>query len=202
MHMQEKKLQSRQWFKKGTQGPIKAKVIASCIKHMVLAFFYDKGKVYTNHVSRGVAVNTDYISALKKFLTAPHQKRLDLDLMFLWDKTLVHTAQKVQQFLAKKKQIHWLPLHCPYLAPADFFLFPLLKRELAGLTLSLDKFKIKWEGAIRTLPKMTLPGPSRGGYSAAKNAFTSAMVTLKKGGTYIFWYLLQFPFYLPIVLCP
>jgi hypothetical protein len=100
--MQEKKHQSRQWLEKGTQGPIKAKVIASCIKHMVLTFFDNKGMVSTNHVPRGVALNTDYISALKKFIKALHQKRLDLDLMFLWDKTLVHTAQKVQQFLAKK----------------------------------------------------------------------------------------------------
>ncbi len=45
------------------------------------------------------------------------------------------------------------PPHCPDLAPADFFLFPTLKRELVGLILSLDKFKTKWEGVIRTLTK-------------------------------------------------
>jgi hypothetical protein len=41
----------------------------------------------------------------------------------------------------------------PDLAPADFFLFPMLKRELAGLTLSLDEFESKWEEIIRTLTK-------------------------------------------------
>jgi hypothetical protein len=41
----------------------------------------------------------------------------------------------------------------PDLAPADYFLFPTLKRELAGQTLSLDEFKTKWEGVIRTLNK-------------------------------------------------
>jgi histone-lysine N-methyltransferase SETMAR len=66
----------------------------------------------------------------------------------------VHTAQKVQQFLAKKNiQVLPHPPYSPDLAPADYFLFPTLKRELAGLTMSLDEFKQKWEGVIRTLTK-------------------------------------------------
>jgi hypothetical protein len=32
-------------------------------------------------------------------------------------------------------------------------LFPALKRELVGLTLSQDEFKKRWEGVIRTLRK-------------------------------------------------
>jgi hypothetical protein len=70
-----------------------------------------------------------------------------------WDNAQVHTAQKVQQFLAKK-QIQFLshpPPISPNLAPA--VLFTRLKRELAVLTLSLDEFKTKWEGVIRTLTK-------------------------------------------------
>jgi hypothetical protein len=33
----------------------------------------------------------------------------------------------------------------------DFFLFPKVKRELAGLTLIKETFKKEWEGAARTL---------------------------------------------------
>jgi hypothetical protein len=36
------------------------------------------------------------------------------------------------------------------LAPADYFLFPRVKRELAGLTLTQDTFKKEWEGAVRS----------------------------------------------------
>ncbi len=61
MHTPERKLQSRQWLKKGNPGPMKAKVIASHTKQMVLAFFGDKGMIYTNHVPRGATVNSDYI---------------------------------------------------------------------------------------------------------------------------------------------
>jgi histone-lysine N-methyltransferase SETMAR len=60
----------------------------------------------------------------------------------------------VQAFLAKKSiQVLPHPPYSPDLAPADFFLFPELKKELAGLTLSQDEFKTKWEGVVRTLTK-------------------------------------------------
>ena len=51
------------------------------------------------------------------------------------------------------------PPYFPNLIPADFFLFLKLKRELAGLTLTMDEFKKKWEGFSRTLTKdnFTMP---------------------------------------------
>jgi histone-lysine N-methyltransferase SETMAR len=48
------------------------------------------------------------------------------------------------------KVIEHLP-YSPDLAPADFFLFPKVKRELAGLTLTKKTFKKEWEGAAKTL---------------------------------------------------
>jgi hypothetical protein len=41
--------------------------------------------------------------------------------------------------------------YSPVLAPTDFFLFPKVKKELVGLTLTRETFKKEWEGAIRTL---------------------------------------------------
>jgi histone-lysine N-methyltransferase SETMAR len=43
------------------------------------------------------------------------------------------------------------PPYSPDLAPADFFLFPNVKRELAGKTLTQETLKKAWEGAVRTL---------------------------------------------------
>ncbi len=37
--------------------------------------------------------------------------------------------------------------------PVDFFLFPSVKSELAGLLLSQDNFKTSWEGVMRTINK-------------------------------------------------
>jgi histone-lysine N-methyltransferase SETMAR len=72
--------------------------------------------------------------------------------MFHWDNAPVHTAEKVPRFLAKKQiQVILHPPYSPDLAQADYFLFPTLKRELAGLSVSLDEFNTKWEGVVRTL---------------------------------------------------
>jgi histone-lysine N-methyltransferase SETMAR len=64
----------------------------------------------------------------------------------------VHTAVTVTDWLAARsvKMIEHPP-YLPDLAPADFFLFPKVKKELAGLTLTRESFKKDWEGAMRTL---------------------------------------------------
>jgi hypothetical protein len=46
-HTPETKRQSMQWIKKGSPGPIKAKVQASRTKQMVLAFFDQQGMIFT-----------------------------------------------------------------------------------------------------------------------------------------------------------
>ncbi len=56
---------------------------------------------------------------------------------------VVHTAKVVQGSSWRKKRIKLLS-HPPYsfdLAPADCFLFPKLKKELAGITMTQEKFK-------------------------------------------------------------
>jgi histone-lysine N-methyltransferase SETMAR len=68
--------------------------------------------------------------------------------MFHWDNAPVHTAAV---FGEKEHPGDSPPPYSSDLAPADYFLFPTLKRELAGLSMTLDEFKTKWEGVIRTL---------------------------------------------------
>ena len=155
-HTPESKRQSKQWLAKGEPGPIKAKSQVSRTKQMVLAFFDHKGLIYTNIVPRGQTVNGQYIvTALGRFWKHMQHKRPEMakeGFVFHWDNAPVHTAAIVKDFLAKKK-IEMLD-HAPYspdLAPADFFLFPKLKAELAGDFLDADSFKTKWEGVVRTL---------------------------------------------------
>ena len=55
----------------------------------------------------------------------------------------------------QKKRIKLLS-HPPYsfdLAPADYFLFPKLKKELAGITMTQEKFKKEWEGVLRGISR-------------------------------------------------
>ncbi len=39
------------------------------------------------------------------------------------------------------------------LAPADYFLFPKLKKELAVITMTQEKFKKEWEGVLRGISR-------------------------------------------------
>ncbi len=83
------------------------------------------------------------------------QKRLEMaagDWWCHWENMPVHTAAMVKEWMAARqfKVIE----HPPYsrdLAPANFFLFPKVKREVAGLTLTKETFKKEWEGAAITL---------------------------------------------------
>jgi histone-lysine N-methyltransferase SETMAR len=136
----ETKRQSRQWVKKGQPGPIKARVHASRTKQMVLVFFDAKGVIYTNYAPKGETINASYIrSAASRFLKVFKEKQPIMssqDWWLHWDNAPVHTATSVVDFLVLKG-VKTIP-HPPYspdLAPADFFLFPKVKAELAGQTL-------------------------------------------------------------------
>ncbi len=82
---------------------------------------------------------------------------------------VVHTAKVDQEFLAKKKGSNCSPTPLPYspdLAPADYFLFHQLKKELAGITMTQEEFKKGWESAGRSLRR-----PSCTSMSGAKSLF-------------------------------
>jgi hypothetical protein len=123
---------------------------------MVLAFFDAKGLIYTNYVPKGTTVNAKYIvEALGTFLKVLRKKRpiMAAGEWFLhWDNPPVHTTATVTDWLAARRvKMIEHPPNSQDLAPADFFLFPKVKKELAGLTLMRESFKKDWEGALRTL---------------------------------------------------
>jgi hypothetical protein len=69
----------------------------------------------------------------------------------------VHTAMVILEFLAKKRiKLLSHPPYSPDLTPADYFLFPKLKKELAGITMTQEKFKKEWEGVLRRFSREEL----------------------------------------------
>jgi histone-lysine N-methyltransferase SETMAR len=155
-HTPQTKRQSKQWIKKGSPGPVKAKVAASRTKQMLVAFFDKKGLVYTHIVPRGVTINANYtIIVLGKFLKQLRLKRPEMveqEWFLHWDNAPVHTAAVVQNWLAARAiQVLPHPPYSPDLAPADFFLFRKVKEELAGLTLTQESLKSAWEGVVRNI---------------------------------------------------
>jgi hypothetical protein len=61
------------------------------------------------------------------------------------------TPRRLCRSSSRKKNIKLLshPPYSPDLAPADYFLFPKLKKELAGITMTHEEFKKEWEGVLR-----------------------------------------------------
>ena len=149
LHTPETKRQSMQWIKKGEPGPIKARVHATRSKVMVLAFFDQKGVVYTNYVPKGVTVNAAYIlKILPIFIKKLRLKRptlADGGWFLHWDNAPVHTAAAVRLWLEEHNvQVIPHPPYSPDLAPADFFLFPKVKELLAGQSLTVETVKLAW----------------------------------------------------------
>ena len=158
LHTPETKKQSKRWVPKGHPGPVKARVHASRSKHMVLAFFDAAGLIYTNIVPKGTTVNAAYIvKALKVFMKKMKAKRpqmVEQGFVFHWDNAPVHTAAVVAEwFAANNIQRLAHPPYSPDLAPADFFLFPHVKEQLAGLTLTADGVKTAWDGVVGKISK-------------------------------------------------
>jgi histone-lysine N-methyltransferase SETMAR len=152
---------------------------------MVLAFFDFKGLIHTKYMLRGTMVNVKYIvDALGRFLKVFKQKRPDMVAgawWFHWDNAPVYTAAMVTDWMAATefKVFERLP-YSPDLAPADFFLFPKVKRELAGLILTKETFKKEWEGAARTLKAADFAKAFRGWYECCEKCINMAGIYFEK----------------------
>ena len=123
---------------------------------MVLSFFDHRGLIFQRFAALGTSVYGNFIiESLKKFLTAKEKKRPDLgDSWRLdWDNVPVHTSRVVHSFLEEKANEgvpH--PPWSPDLAPADYFLFPTIKKELGGVSISGDSVKVEWERDCGRVP--------------------------------------------------
>ena len=66
-----------------------------------------------------------------------------------WARALFTGTGTHRRITAKGIQMIGHLLYSPELAPTGFFLFPMVKKELAGLSLTQETFKKSWEGVVR-----------------------------------------------------
>jgi hypothetical protein len=71
---------------------------------------------------------------------------------------------------ARQFQVIQHPLYLPDSMPANFFLFPREKRELAGKTPTKETLKKSGRGLLEPSPHQNSPQPSGGGMSPANSA--------------------------------
>jgi hypothetical protein len=99
---------------------------------MLLAFFDNKGVIYSHIVPKGSPVNCKYIvKALGNFLKQLKKKRplmVKQEWWFQWDNAPVHTAAVIQHWFVANS-IQWLE-HPPYLPdPRSSGLLPVQKGQ-------------------------------------------------------------------------
>lgn len=155
----EMKYRSMQWLPKGSPAPTKAKTTASAKKVMLTCFFDSKGLIYQHWVPSKQTINAEYFKGvLGKFLEHLRKKRPDLIIsgyLLHMDNARPHTARVTQEFLTKKGiKLLDHPPYSPDLSPCDFFLFPELKKNLAGQKFVSDPaLKGAVEGILKRVSK-------------------------------------------------
>lgn len=134
----ETKVQSSQWKTKSSPTPKKARQVKSNVKVMLTVFFDWKGVVYHEFLPRGETINRfRYLQTLRNLREAIRRKRPELWRSGEWvlhhDNAPVHSALLIRDYCTKNGMtVIPQPPYSPDLAPADFFLFPKLKRPMKG----------------------------------------------------------------------
>ncbi|QQP51330.1 Mariner transposase [Caligus rogercresseyi] len=133
----ETKQQSKQWVLKGESAPKKAKVGLSANKVMATVFWDARGVIHIDYLQKGRTMNGEYYtSLLDRFNEDLKKKRPHLakkKVIFHQDNARVHTCVvSMAKFYELRYELLPHPPYSPDLAPSDYFLFPNLKKRLAG----------------------------------------------------------------------
>lgn len=133
--------------KSGEEGnecaPKKAKIGVSVGKLMATVFWDAKGVLLMRYMPKGTMINAaTYCTILKDLREALYRKRLGLrgeEVFLIHDNARPHTAGNTLNVLRSFKwTVFAHPPYSPDLAPSDYWLFPLLKEELAGEKFTTD----------------------------------------------------------------
>ena len=140
--------ESKQWKKKAERTPLKQKIGPTSGKLMCTVFFDAEGIVFTDFLPKGKTINSaQYISSLKRMMRAISKKRPEKRghaFALHQDNARPHVSHQTTDFLGQQDiQIIEHPPYSPDLAPADFFLFPRMKKIMRGTIYSDDEDVMK-----------------------------------------------------------
>lgn len=132
----ETKRQSAEWHTTSSPRPKKARMSKSRTKAMVIVFFDRHGIVHHEFVPTGTTVNAAfYVEVLKRLKQRVNRVRPAIkdSWRLHHDNAPSHTAFVVGDYLTRiNVAVVPQPPYSPDVAPADFFLFPHVKRALKG----------------------------------------------------------------------
>lgn len=134
----ETKQQSRQWVTSEEDAPLKFRRERSVGKVMAAVFFRRCGILQPVLLEHGATVTADWYCGvcLPQVLQSLAQERPKIQekgIFLHHDNAPAHRARATQEFLQATQLVQLPhPAYSPDLAPADFFLFPRMKKNLKG----------------------------------------------------------------------
>lgn len=160
----ETKQMSSAWTGEGEPPLKKARKSPSRVKVMLICFFDCQGIVHYEFLPSGATVNKSvYLGVLRRLREKVRLNRVRVGKTQNWggngwilhhDNAPAHSANVVKQWLAKMgTEVLRQASNSPDLAPADFWLFTLLKRHLKGKRFdSVEEIKRNVEQVLKSIP--------------------------------------------------
>jgi [histone H3]-lysine36 N-dimethyltransferase SETMAR len=180
------KRMTAQWCAKGDERPKKSRAARSQkVKTMLIAFFDAEGMIHHEFLPTGTTVTGNFYNSvmirlrdrLNRERTLKYQSN---KLAFLHDNAPSHGSNIVAKRLAKMKlTVIKHPPYSPDLAPADFFLFPQLKKVLRGKRFeNVATIQRKVKRVLRKIPESRFK-------NAFESLYTRCCICVSNGGEYV-----------------
>ena len=132
----ETKEQSKQWVTKGESAPKKAKTVPSAGKIMATVFWDSQGIILIDYLEKGKTITGAYYSSLlDRLKTELLEKRPRLahkNVLFHQQYTSSRFSSCGRKINGNRVPTRFTSPCSPDLAPSDYYLFPNLKKWLAG----------------------------------------------------------------------
>ena len=180
----ETKQQSSVWLFPGQPAPQKCRRARSANKQMIAVFFSKSGHVATVPLEERRTVNAEwYINiCLPKVIEAWSARRPGTSprrILLHHDNATAHTAASTLDYLQENGvQLVTHPPYSPDLAPCDFFLFPLVKKQLKGKAFeTIEDARGIVEGVISGMERLVWAG-------AFESWFTRMIKCIQANGEY------------------
>ena len=133
----ETKRQSMQWKHSTSPAPKKAKVVSFAGKMMVSVFWDAKGIAYIDYLQKGKTINGEYyaklLRELRQAIKSKKPGKQTKDVLLHQDNAPAHKSLVAMSAVHDRGfELIDHPPYSPDLASSDYFLFPNLKKHLAG----------------------------------------------------------------------
>ena len=154
----ETKEDSKQWLRKGSTPPVKAKSSPMQRKIMLTAFWDQQGIIHLDFLPDNETINSEYycqvLEDVHHHLRHRRRGKKSKGILLQQDNARPHTARRT---IEKIEHLRWKliphPPYSPDLAPSDYALFPHMKQFLRGRRFSTrEELETEARSVLQSIP--------------------------------------------------